>query len=153
MGKIHALSVADWDRMIQVCLSGAFYVTRAALPAMMAARWGRIINISSSAATRSGATVVYGTAKLGLERLTIGLAQELAEYGIAANAIRLNHAVDTPSARSWFGGADPSWWPPEAMAETTLHLALQEVSFTGQVVAVEELAREVPAIARLINPG
>lgn len=148
MGKIYELSVADWDRMVRVCLSGAFYTGRAVLPAMMAARSGRIINISSSAATRPGATVVYGVAKLGLERLTVGWSQELAEFGIAANAIRLNHAVDTPSARTWFGGGDPSWWPPEAMAETVWHLVQQDVGFTGQVVAVEELAKTVPEIAR-----
>jgi NAD(P)-dependent dehydrogenase (short-subunit alcohol dehydrogenase family) len=152
LAKVYDLSVADWDRMIAVCLSGAFYVTRAVLPGMRAAGWGRIVNISSSAATRTGATVVYGVAKLALERLTIGLAHELAESGISANAIRLNHAVDTPTARTWFGRADPSWWPPEAMAETVWHIVRQDAAFTGRIVAVEDLASSVPAVARLIAP-
>jgi NAD(P)-dependent dehydrogenase (short-subunit alcohol dehydrogenase family) len=151
--KIYELSVEDWDRIMRVCLDGPFYVTRAALPAMLEARRGHIVNISSSAATSSGGTVAYGAAKLGMERLTTGLAQELAEFGIVANAIRLDHGTDTPTAREWYGHVDPAWWPPEVMAELVYHLAVEGNALTGQVLLASELARRVPAAALAARVG
>ncbi|HSV00922.1 MAG TPA: SDR family NAD(P)-dependent oxidoreductase, partial [Roseiarcus sp.] len=78
----------DFDRGIAVNLKSAFLCTEAVLPAMIARRWGRIVNISSVAARGAGAVgVVYNASKAGLEGLTRGYASRVAKDGITVNAI------------------------------------------------------------------
>lgn len=81
-------TAADWTKLIGVNLVGVLACTHAALPAMQAARFGRIINITSEAArlgSRGGA--VYSAAKGGVIAFTKSVARENARYGITANAI------------------------------------------------------------------
>jgi len=77
-----------WHRLLAVNLSGTFYCTRAALPAMLANGWGRIINVASIAG-KTGAPYIaaYAASKHGVLGLTRSLALELASKGITANAI------------------------------------------------------------------
>jgi len=78
----------DFDRGIAVNLKSAFLCTEAVLPAMIARRWGRIVNISSGAARGAGLLgVVYNASKAGLEGLTRGYASRVAKDGITVNAI------------------------------------------------------------------
>ena len=79
----------DWDRVIEVDLTGAFRLARAAGAHMIAAgRGGRIINIASMLAFQGGITVpAYAAAKGGLAQLTKALANEWASKGINVNAI------------------------------------------------------------------
>jgi 2-hydroxycyclohexanecarboxyl-CoA dehydrogenase len=79
---------ADWAKLLAVNLVSAFACTHAALPAMQAAGFGRIINIASEAArlgSKGGA--VYAAAKGGVIAFTKSVARENARYGITANAI------------------------------------------------------------------
>ena len=86
--KIADVSLADWDEMIRVNLSSAFYVTRAALPAMRAQRWGRIVMLSSIAAHDGGIVGPhYAASKAGLIGLAHNLARELAPEGITCNTL------------------------------------------------------------------
>jgi NAD(P)-dependent dehydrogenase (short-subunit alcohol dehydrogenase family) len=79
---------ALWARHLQVNLTGAFYVSRAALPAMLAARRGRIINIASIAARQGFPYIAaYAASKHGLLGLTRALAAEVVAAGITVNAI------------------------------------------------------------------
>jgi 3-oxoacyl-[acyl-carrier protein] reductase len=83
-------SIADWDDVCRVNLSGVFYCCRAALEPMVAQRYGKIVNIASVSAMKGGGTfgnVLYGTTKAGVVALTKGLARELAPHGINVNAI------------------------------------------------------------------
>jgi 3-oxoacyl-[acyl-carrier protein] reductase len=74
---------ADWDEVIDVNLKSAFFVSQAVLPAMRAARWGRIINISSTAAHVGGVVGPhYAASKAGLIGLTHFFASRLARDGI-----------------------------------------------------------------------
>jgi len=77
-----------WDRMLRVNASGAFYCTRAVLPRMMAAKWGRIVNMASVAA-RAGAPYIaaYTASKHALLGLTRAVAAEVAGRGITVNAV------------------------------------------------------------------
>jgi NAD(P)-dependent dehydrogenase (short-subunit alcohol dehydrogenase family) len=77
-----------WDRMLRVNATSAFYATRAALPAMLAAKWGRIVNMASVAA-KAGAPyiVAYTASKHALLGLTRAAAAEVAGRGITVNAV------------------------------------------------------------------
>ena len=77
-----------WHRLLAVNLSGTFYCTRAALPAMLANDWGRIINVASIAG-KTGAPYIaaYAASKHGVLGLTRSVALEVASKGITANAI------------------------------------------------------------------
>jgi 3-hydroxybutyrate dehydrogenase len=77
-----------WHRHLNINLSGTFYCTRAALPAMLDKRWGRIINIASIAG-KTGAPYIsaYAASKHGVLGLTRSVAHEVAQSGITANAI------------------------------------------------------------------
>ena len=77
-----------WNRHLAINLSGSFYCTRAALPAMTERGWGRIINMASIAG-KTGAPYIaaYSASKHGLLGLTRSTALEVAAKGITANAI------------------------------------------------------------------
>lgn len=86
---------ADWDKVIAVNLSGAFYCTQAAGKAMVAAgRGGRIINIASQAAKSAFPHVpAYVSSKHGMVGLTRASAVELGQHGITVNAVCPNHVT------------------------------------------------------------
>jgi NAD(P)-dependent dehydrogenase (short-subunit alcohol dehydrogenase family) len=79
---------ALWERMLAVNLTGAFLCTRQVLPGMRASKWGRIVNIASTAALRGFPYVTaYCAAKHGLLGLTRALALEVARDGVTVNAV------------------------------------------------------------------
>jgi len=86
---------ADWDKVIAVNLSGAFYCTQAAARRMVAqGRGGRIINIASQAAkTGFPHLPAYVSSKHGMVGLTRAAAVELGAHGITVNAICPNHVT------------------------------------------------------------
>jgi acetoacetyl-CoA reductase len=78
----------DWDRVVQVNLSGAFYLSRAILEHMLDQGYGRIINISSVIGSAGGfGQANYAAAKSGLFGLTMSLALETATKGITVNTV------------------------------------------------------------------
>ena len=87
-GPLARLAQDTWDRMLAVNLTGVFLCTQAALPPMIAARAGRIVNIASTAGQKGYAyCTAYAAAKHGVLGLTRSLALELAAQGIAVNAV------------------------------------------------------------------
>jgi NAD(P)-dependent dehydrogenase (short-subunit alcohol dehydrogenase family) len=81
-------SLALWQRMLDVNLTGTFLCTQAALPGMMAAGWGRIVNVASTAGLIGyGYVSAYCAAKHGVIGLTRALALETARSGVTVNAV------------------------------------------------------------------
>jgi len=82
-GKFMELSPEEWQNIIQVNLMGVYYVTRAALPAMIERQTGDIINISSTAGLRGGAvTSAYSASKFAVIGLSESLMQEVRKHNI-----------------------------------------------------------------------
>lgn len=137
-----------WLRMIDVHLNGTYRAVRAAVPDMRAAGWGRVVNISSSAALNGGGAGLahYAAAKAGIIGFTKALAQELGPEGITVNAIAPG-LIDTPLIHA--AGAPPDLYAqvvarlpvrrigqPDDIAAACAYLVSPEASFcTGQVVS------------------
>ena len=90
------LTDEQWDKMMEINLKGTFIVTQIVLPDMKAARWGRIVNISSSSA-QSGAPLMahYSASKGAIIALTQSLARELGPLGITCNNIPPRFVMNT----------------------------------------------------------
>src|ERR1700741_3913639 len=86
----------QWDRMMEGNVKGAFIVTQVVLPDMEAARWGRIINLSSSSAQTGAINMAaYSSSKGAIITLTRSLAQELGPLGITVNNIPPGSVMNT----------------------------------------------------------
>ncbi len=89
---IAPVAVADrelWWRNLEVNLYGPFLTCQAALPHMLEAGWGRIVNVSAGVASgRMASWSAYSAAKAGLETLTKVMAREVGERGVHVNVVR-----------------------------------------------------------------
>jgi len=144
------LTFEDWQRVVEVNLHGVFHMTQAVLPDMVAAGWGRIVNISSSS-THSGAPYMshYVAAKSAVNGLTKSLALEYGPSGITVNAVPPGF-IDTPMLRSaeqrgYLGDIDETIartpvrriGKPEDIAAACAFLISEEAGYiTGQILGV-----------------
>ena len=148
-GPFLEISAELWNRVLAVNLTGAFHCCQAALPDMVAAGWGRIVNISSSS-VHSGVPglAAYVSAKSGMVGLTKCLALEFAPHGITVNTIPPGF-VDTPMLRqtmeSGFFSLEQQLaktpvrriGQPEDVAAACAFLVSEEASYiTGQIFGV-----------------
>jgi 3-oxoacyl-[acyl-carrier protein] reductase len=139
------LDDASWDRMVRVHLYGTFHCTREALRAMEPRGYGRIVNVSSIAATTGLPGVPhYCAAKAGILGLTRSVAREVGPRGITVNAIAPGY-IETPMT----SGISPlmrQMWimntplakagTPADIAAAALYLASDEAGFvTGQILS------------------
>jgi 3-oxoacyl-[acyl-carrier protein] reductase len=135
----------DWRRMLGIHVDGAFNCARGVVEGMVAARWGRIVNMSSVAAFMGpDLQVHYATAKAALVGFTKSLAREVAPFGVTVNAIAPG-IIDTPMVQNFsprFREKMVALTPvgrmgtPEDIAYAVSFLASEEASFiTGQVIS------------------
>jgi NAD(P)-dependent dehydrogenase (short-subunit alcohol dehydrogenase family) len=140
----------DWAKLLAVNLVSVLACTHAALPAMQAAGFGRIVNIASEAArlgSKGGA--VYSAAKGGVIAFTKSIARENARYGITANAIApgpirtpmLEQAVAKGGDKILHAMTDATLLrrlgEPEEIAAAALFLASDQAAFiTGETIGV-----------------
>ncbi len=90
------LTEQEWDEQFQWNLKSVFYCTQEYLPAMLEKKWGRIVNIASTAGKVGNAYITaYTAAKHAVIGLTRALAQETAPHGVTVNAVCPSF-VDTP---------------------------------------------------------
>ena len=148
--KFTDTSFEHWQRVINVNLNGVFHSIQAALPDMIEAGWGRIVNISSSS-TRSGQPYMapYVAAKSAVNGLTMTLSQEYGPMGITVNAVPPGF-IDTPMLRKaedrgFLGDTDEQikktpvrrMGKPEDIAAACSFFASEEASYiTGQILSV-----------------
>lgn len=127
------ITLAQWNRMLAVHLTGTFLVTQAVLPDMRADSWGRVINLSSQLAHRgSPGMLSYCTAKAGIMGFTRSLAYEVSAQNITVNCLNPG-PIDTPLVAAL---------PPEATAEIVSQLPLKRLG------KVEEVAHTALLLAR-----
>lgn len=95
--RIEEIEPETWDRFVRTNFSGAWYLTRAAVPGMKRAGWGRIITITTSFFTMlRGKFHPYGPCKAGLEAMAAGHAAEFEGTGITVNVVVPGGPTDTP---------------------------------------------------------
>ncbi|MCL2459535.1 MAG: 3-oxoacyl-ACP reductase FabG [Desulfobulbus sp.] len=137
---LDTLDTPIWDETIALNLTSAFLVTQAVLPGMRTRRWGRIVNISSTAAQIGGIIGPhYAASKAGMIGMTHGYAKLLAGEGITANVVA-PALIDTDMLRG-NDRAQPSLVPlgrfgsVEEVAEVVVMLA-RNGYITGQTINV-----------------
>lgn len=101
-GNLNTVTEEDWDRVIAVNMKGVFSCCKHVAPIMVKQRYGRIVNITSSAAVAGDINTApgYGPSKAGIANLTKTLARELAPHGITVNAVA-PHCIQTDVAQQW----------------------------------------------------
>lgn len=115
---------AMWSRMISVNLTGAFLMSRAAAPHMVAQGWGRIVCVTTSLDTMiRGRNAPYGPSKGGLEALAAVMASDLKGTGVTANVLVPGGATDTNHIPDLPGTDRSRFIVPEVMASPAVWLA------------------------------
>lgn len=125
MGQpVHETSDETWDLMLGLNAKSVINCARAAVPGMLAAGHGKIINIAALAGLSGKANMgPYSASKSAVIRLTESMSAELRDKGINVNCI-LPSTIDTPQNRADMPKADPRRWvAPEALADVVLFLA------------------------------
>lgn len=108
----------DWNLLIGLNLSAAFFVAHSVLPGMLQRQSGKLIFVSSRDASRAVANLSgYSAGKSGLEALVRSLAEETRQHGVNVNAVAPS-VIDTPANRKAMPDADyAAWVTPESIAD------------------------------------
>jgi 3-oxoacyl-[acyl-carrier protein] reductase len=150
---LEEVSDEDWQAVVDANLKSTFVCTRAVVPGMKAAGYGRIVNISSGAGRSVSLTGIqaYASAKAGQIGFTRQTAHELGPFGITVNSIAPGFVLSNPtSIRQWesYGEEGQSailgkiatrrLGEPEDIANGVLFFVAEEASWvTGQVISID----------------
>ena len=133
---VRKMTVEDWDHVIQVNLSGAFYLSRAILQHMLDRGSGRIINISSVIGEAGNiGQANYAASKSGLFGLTMSLALETARKGITVNSVAPGY-ISTEMVQAV---------PAEAMAKVITKIPVSRLGEPEEVARVVEFLADPDA--------
>ena len=141
MAPVEETTPEEWRRMMDLNATSAFFCSRAVVPPMKEARWGRIVNVASFPALERGASGMsaYAASKAALLSLTRSLAQEVLGSGITVNAV-VPRIIDTPANRDAMPDADRTrWLAPVEIARVVGFLAGDDAGIvTGAAVPLEK---------------
>ncbi|OAA18941.1 3-oxoacyl-(acyl-carrier protein) reductase [Frankia sp. EI5c] len=149
---IFKMTESDWDAVMGVHLRGSFLMTRAVQKYMVEAKWGRIVNLSSTSALGNRGQANYSAAKAGLQGFTKTVAIELGKFGVTCNTVapgliatEMTRATAERLGRSWdeYAAARAADIPvgrvgePEDIANTVSFFVSEKSGFvSGQVIYV-----------------
>lgn len=150
---IEEIAEADWQAIFKANVDGAFWLSQAAAPHMKAARWGRIVTISSGAGLRPSLTGIqaYSAAKHALVGLTKQLSWELGPHGITVNSVAPGFVLSNPTTQRQWESYGPEGQErlvasihtkrlgtPEDIAHAALFFASEQAGWiSGQILSVD----------------
>ena len=146
IGLLQDMTDAEWDSLLRTNLSSVFYCCRQAIPSMVAAQQGRILNISSVwGAVGASCEAAYSATKGGINAFTKALAKELAPSNIQVNALACG-AIDT-AMNSFLSVEEEAalideipagrLGRPEEAAETAFRILSSPAYLTGQIITLD----------------
>jgi NAD(P)-dependent dehydrogenase (short-subunit alcohol dehydrogenase family) len=142
----HRTDLALWNATLATNLTGAFLCARAALPDMLAAGWGRIVNVGSVCSLKGYAYVTaYCASKHGLLGLTRALAQETARRGVTVNAVCPGYVATDIVAEATRNVAEKT-----GLSEADAHESIVRFNPQGRLITPDEVAS---AVAWLCGKG
>jgi len=162
IGALWEIEPDDWRRDVDASLLGTFLCARAVLPAMVARRRGRVINVSSYAAIRATPCIAaYGAAKAALVHLTNTLAAETAPFGVSVFAMTpgrvrtamTEYMLESQTGKQWSIMPTGEWLPAERAGALAVVLSSGRAdALSGRFIHVlddvEELVRRADEIRR-----
>ena len=145
---LHKMTATQWDEVLAVHLTGSFNCLQAVAPHMMERRYGRIVNVTSTAGVLGTiGQINYSAAKAGILGLTMSAARELARHGITVNAIAPGAATPmTETIRTDLRFKEKyldriplgRWAEPDEIAPVFVFFASNASAYvTGQVLAAD----------------
>jgi len=139
LGTIEDMTEESWDSVMDVHVKGHFSCSQAAVKEMIKQKYGRIINISSSAAFMFlpgiSRSIAYPAAKAAIMGLTATLSANLKQHGITVNAILPDAVTKLFPFPTVLGAANKIRKGPEYVAPTIVYLATEEArNVTGQYI-------------------
>jgi NAD(P)-dependent dehydrogenase (short-subunit alcohol dehydrogenase family) len=128
-----------WDLIVNVMLKGTYLCSKYVLPHMIKQRYGKIVNIGSTAARGHGRNAPYSAVKAGIQTLTLAMAKEVGEYGINVNCVSPG-PVMTPMVE----GAMREKVPDTDIPSSHLYdKAIKQFSILGQEITPADITEAV----------
>ena len=145
---LHKMTDVQWQAVLDVHLAGTFHCLQAVAPSMMERRYGRVINVTSTAGVQGTiGQINYSAAKAGIVGITMSAARELAPYGVTVNAIApgaatpMTETIRTdPRFREKYLARIPlgRWADAAEIAPVVVFFASDAASYvTGQILAAD----------------
>ena len=144
LASVEDLPANRFDLLTEVNVRGTYLTSRAFIPHLREIGGGHVLtNAPPVSVDRSPGQTAYAWSKMGMTFVTLSLAGELEDDGIAANAFWPVTAIETRATRYFGMGTEDDWRSPEIVADAVLELLDRDpADFTGQTVYDEDVLRE-----------